>query len=335
MHLTHPRDQLISYIALNETDYARIKGFFLQEPCRAVIGETMAGTDTSNSTSLLQEDIPRPATDDEGSEPQDVWLSCLTPSGMVFTIDDSDHEWIKRVLNRRQLESGDTFLLAPDKCRVGKTGHNLLVPKSALKFAKAPKARSSGETDRRKLKRGLSKTTRKGLGKINKRDIAERKEVNHRSLLHEERSVLIVRVVLADSEPSNTVQELSNSVFGNNVDSVNLASQFNACSYGQMSFVKALDRSGLTSSINNGATTVTIPYSKTSHHSVVRNGITEELNYQFGVESPAELADHVSIYDMQTITCSSIGTDNRFKHCKGDVLLTTWIYAGCGIWNHQ
>ena len=256
----------------------------------------MFSTNVTNSTNLLPEDIPRPALESEDSEEEDVWLSCMTPSGMVFDIDGGDHEWMIEVLQKKKLDSGDTFLIAPDKCRVGAVDQKLLVPKSALKFAKAPKSEKSDKSDahRRKLKKGSSKTSRRGLKVTNNPVIVERNEKDSRSLLHEERSVLIVRVVLADAEPSNTVQELSNSVFGNNIDSVNLVSQFNACSYGQMSFVKAMDRSGLTSSIDNGATTVTIPYSKTSHHGLIRNKITQELNYQFGVGNPRELADHVS-----------------------------------------
>lgn len=258
----------------------------------------MFSTNVTNSTNLLPEDIPRPALESEDSEEEDVWLSCMTPSGMVFDIDGGDHEWMIEVLQKKKLDSGDTFLIAPDKCRVGAVDQKLLVPKSALKFAKAPKSEKADKSDknahRRKLKKGSSKTSRRGLKVTNNPVIVERNEKDSRSLLHEERSVLIVRVVLADAEPSNTVQELSNSVFGNNIDSVNLVSQFNACSYGQMSFVKAMDRSGLTSSIDNGATTVTIPYSKTSHHGLIRNKITQELNYQFGVGNPRELADHVS-----------------------------------------
>lgn len=289
---------LVSIVTANdEIDFSQIEGFILNEPCLAVIGETMFSTNVTNATHLLPEDIPRPATESEDAEAQDAWLSCMTPSGMVFDIDGADHEWMVEVLHKKKLDSGDTFLIAPDKCRVGAVDQKLLVPKSALKFAKAPKSEKSDKSDkshRRRLKKGSSKTSRRGLKRRNSPVIAERNEIDSRRLLHEERSVLIVRVVLADAEPSNSVQELSDSVFGNNVDNVNLASQFQACSYGQMSFVKALDRSGMTSSINNGATTVTIPYSKTSHHGLVRNKITEELNYQFGVGNPRELADHVS-----------------------------------------
>lgn len=290
---------LVSIVTANdEIDFSQIEGFVLKEPCLAVIGETMFSTNVTNATHLLPVDIPRPAMDSEDAEAQDAWLSCMTPSGMVFDIDGADHEWMIEVLHKKKLDSGDTFLIAPDKCRVGAVDQKLLVPKSALKFAKAPKSENSDKSDksahRRRLKKGSSKTSRRGLKLMDSPVIAERNEIDSRRLLHEERSVLIVRVVLVDAEPSNSVQELSDSVFGNNVDNINLASQFQACSYGQMSFVKALDRSGMTSSINNGATTVTIPYSKTSHHGLVRNKITEELNYQFGVGNPSELADHVS-----------------------------------------
>ncbi|GFH43653.1 hypothetical protein CTEN210_00126 [Chaetoceros tenuissimus] len=177
--------------------------FVLNEPCLAVIGETMLLTEVTNSTNLLPEDIPRPALESEDSETQDVWLSCVTPSGMIFDIDGADHEWMVEVLQKKKLESGDTFLITPDKCRVGAVDQKLLVPKSALKFAKAPKSEKSDKSDskkseskksdksdskkseskkldksesekfsgsdkhahRRKLKKGSSKTSRRGLGR--------------------------------------------------------------------------------------------------------------------------------------------------------------------------
>lgn len=89
--------------ANDEIDFSQIEGFVLNEPCLAVIGETMFSTNVTNSTNLLPEDIPRPALESEDSEEEDAWLSCLTPSGMVFDIDGGDHEWMIEVLQKKKV----------------------------------------------------------------------------------------------------------------------------------------------------------------------------------------------------------------------------------------
>ena len=110
-----------------------------------------------------------------------------------------------------------------------------------------------------------------------------------------ERSVLVVRVELGDAVPTNSEEQLSASVFGNDFDPVNLSSQFKACSYGQLTFAKALDREGLPgNTISDGITTVSLPDVETSHHhAFIRNRISDALNIAYNVTSPNELADHV------------------------------------------
>ena len=71
------------------------------------------------------------------------------------------------------------------------------------------------------------------------------------------RSVLVVRIVATDAAPMFSEAHLSNSVFGNGadgtVDAVTMKSHFNTCSYGQLNFVQADDRTGRNISIRNGA----------------------------------------------------------------------------------
>ena len=71
------------------------------------------------------------------------------------------------------------------------------------------------------------------------------------------RSVLVVRVVAADTSTTQSVERLSNSVFGNgadgSVDPVTMRSQYLDCSYNQLEFVEATDRDGTDINIRNGA----------------------------------------------------------------------------------
>ena len=86
---------------------------------------------------------------------------------------------------------------------------------------------------------------------------------------------------------------LSNSILGTSGDTTNLASQYSACSHGKLNFVGVDNRSGTSTSISNGVVTVTLNTSVSDGDTVMRNAITSELNAQFGVSSPTQLANHV------------------------------------------
>jgi hypothetical protein len=112
------------------------------------------------------------------------------------------------------------------------------------------------------------------------------------------KTVLVVRVIASDASTTDTVERLSDFVFGNNADgngadAANLRSQYAACSHDKLLFAEAPARTGASISIANGATTVTVTTATTDGDGVMNNAITAELNAQFGVSSPTELADHV------------------------------------------
>ena len=65
----------------------------------------------------------------------------------------------------------------------------------------------------------------------------------------QDKTVLVVRVEAADGATTATQAQLSDSVFGNGVDPVNLKSQYEACSHNELMINKAADRT----SINGGA----------------------------------------------------------------------------------
>lgn len=67
------------------------------------------------------------------------------------------------------------------------------------------------------------------------------------------KKVLVVRVIAGDGIATTPSQaRLSDSVFGNGNDAVNMRSQYLDCSYDQLDFDKAADRTGSTTSIING-----------------------------------------------------------------------------------
>jgi len=87
--------------------------------------------------------------------------------------------------------------------------------------------------------------------------------------------------------------DLSNSVFGNGVDLVNLSSQYAAYSHNKLDFIKAADRVGTAYTITNGVVTVAVTTKLADGVSTMRNAITAQLNSDFSVSNPDELANHI------------------------------------------
>jgi len=98
---------------------------------------------------------------------------------------------------------------------------------------------------------------------------------------------------------------LSESVFGNGVDPINLVERYDSCSFGQLSFTKAPDRIGTSTSISNGVVTVTLPGNTAGQgDGIIRNAVTSALNTEFGVY-PSLLANHV-MYCLPAASMSGI-----------------------------
>jgi len=245
----------------------------LDEDCTAVVGDTMVLSDLDYPLVLDMADEPTEPEDE--SDNDELWLSCETPSGMIYKIQESDNSWVKTLMQDQVFLSGGAFLLTPDKSEVDMRTQSLKIPKDDLSFLEKEETNKSTKSTK----------ARKG------RKMARQLEISPVG----ERSVLVVRVELGDSLPTNSEEQLSASVFGNDLDPVNLSSQFKACSYGQLTFVKALDREGLVGdTIFDGVTTVSLPDVQTSsHHAFIRNRISDALNIAYNVTSPNELADHV------------------------------------------
>jgi hypothetical protein len=137
------------------------------------------------------------------------------------------------------------------------------------------------------------------------------------------KTVLAVRIILNDATYSHATQTgLSNDVFGNGLDAVNLKTQYAACSYNQLVFNKAADRNMSTTltpnvgdtAISNGVVDIRVNHNKTAGDATVRNAVTSEINRVFGVTSPTQLANHV-MYCLPTgvmdgIACAYINSWN-------------------------
>lgn len=107
----------------------------------------------------------------------------------------------------------------------------------------------------------------------------------------EQKSVLVVRVIAPDAQTSLNMSQLSDSVFGTSGDPVNLASQFSACSYGQLNFVAAQPANS--EPIIDGVIEVTIDQVISgTDNSVVRNAVTSALNSKLGYQAASRF-DHV------------------------------------------
>ena len=116
------------------------------------------------------------------------------------------------------------------------------------------------------------------------------------------KTILAVRVIVDDGSYSHADQAgLSNDVFGNGIDLVNLKSQFAACSYNQLVFDKPPNKNmsttitpnNGTTAISNGVVDIRVNHNKTAGDGTVVNAVTAEINRVFGVTSPTVLADHL------------------------------------------
>lgn len=157
-------------------------------------------------------------------------------------------------------------------------------------------------------------------GRLKKKEKAKR---NGRNLLIGQRTVLAVNVVSGDVPAQTTTFDeasLSDNVFGSLVggsDQVNLASQYTACSHGQLNFkpatAKASLNSAIASNITNGVTTVTVATTVAEGDGVMRNAVNAALGTAFG-QSASTLANYV-------------------MHCLPAAAMSGIAYAYINSWN--
>eukprot|EP00985_Skeletonema_marinoi_P008997 scaffold4107_cov224-Skeletonema_marinoi.AAC.9 len=104
------------------------------------------------------------------------------------------------------------------------------------------------------------------------------------------KTVVAVRVVAANNAAYNKANEagLSDDVFGTNGDAFNLKTGYEQCSHGQLT----INPGGSDYGINNGVATITVDTAASSgNDEAMRNAVTAQINAQFGVSNPTEIAD--------------------------------------------
>lgn len=220
------------------------------------------------------EHIQYDPADPNPTGPPEVWV-CEFKNGEAFELLDLEN--LPPEIGD-DLESGIDALTIP----------NALVTKTSIKI---PQGAAVG---RKKLEKWEDWYPGRGKGRgDNVFSRGNQGSTNRRLLTDGIRTVLVVRVIASNGITTDNLIRLSDSVFGNGVDPVNLASQYDACSYGQLQFVKAADKTGSSTNILNGAVEVTVATATSEGDVAMRNAIATELNSQFGVTSPTALADYV------------------------------------------
>lgn len=137
------------------------------------------------------------------------------------------------------------------------------------------------------------------------------------------KTVLVVKVNAADGSSTDEPADLSNFVFG--TEGVNLKTQFDACSFGKLTFDPALDRSSVVGpNILNGATEVNVNVPIADGHEFMRNNVTAQLKLQFGVSDQRLLADHL-------MYCLPPGTMTSIAYAYVDSVSLILLFLFCDV----
>ncbi len=182
----------------------------------------------------------------------DTSVSCITPDGLTHKIPSMDKDYIQQNFIKGPFRSGRTELV------IDSTSDATINPTTGTIFVLPDKVLL------RELKSKQQSKTKATTGT---------------------KSILVVRVIASDDTTTPSVNALSDSVFGTSGDSVNLKSQFSACSHNKLNFVPATG-----SGITNGVRQVTVSTSTSQGDDAMNNAILSAL----GGESTAYgLADYL------------------------------------------
>lgn len=117
------------------------------------------------------------------------------------------------------------------------------------------------------------------------------------------RSVIVIRGIGADSESTKTKSQLADDIFGTEGDVLNFKSQFEACSYGALTFEPATEIEGIT----NGVYDVEISQNiEGADEEDLENEFLDQATTDLGVSSLSLLANHV-------ILCIPPGTVSKTR----------------------
>jgi hypothetical protein len=222
------------------------------------------------------------------SYPDDQTANLELPDGRVYKVTNAQAGW------EECLESGIDEILIPAGSVISSNGK---INVKGMKLSKVNgKKRMTNGFFHRNLQEDDNVRTPPEQKIRNSMALVSRT----RKLQKGSRTVLAVRVILNDASYSFANQTgLSNNIFGNGIDTVNLKSQFAACSYNQLIFEKSANRemsvnpNDLTTAISNGVVDIKVNLDKSAGDSMVSNAVTAKINSVFGVSNPNVLADNV------------------------------------------
>mmetsp|Transcript_1253 Transcript_1253/g.2742 ORF Transcript_1253/g.2742 Transcript_1253/m.2742 type:complete len:802 (+) Transcript_1253:241-2646(+) len=239
------------------------------------------------SGTFLMKDIhfeeDQPKVDASGKKKPHHTMTIELDNGLIYTLDNVDPTWAES-------KSGKGLKSGKDKITIRQgaiiSGGSIDLQGGAPEVSeeeKVVKGKSGkyGPAGGRQLENDEEKRNLKRL---------------HRQLQDSptfgEKTVLAVRVVTTDDAYGYSEEYLSEKVFGtsSSVDPnpMNLISQYNACSYNQLNFVKTTHNL-----VSNGVVTITVPTSTSQGKDVIVNNVTSAINEAFSTSSPNDIAAHV------------------------------------------
>lgn len=212
----------------------------------------------------------------DGHDGPDETLNIMV-DGSIYEIDDDDEdEELKRF----------------------KSGEAVTIPKGVTLGTKSAKAKTNGmkikpsKKDKKKTK-NLFNRNLEGRTDEQQRNVDQLRRHLSSSTLGD-KSVVAVRVQATDAVYSNSEAVLRREVFGigEGGDNFNLASGYDECSYGSLTFSPLASQSGDGGvSIENGVVTISVDVAVAGNDdSIVRNAVTSKIRATFGddMESVAD-----------------------------------------------
>jgi hypothetical protein len=242
----------------------------LRSTSHRILHPNEACTLTLREVQLLNVDGEEDAVSDQSSWTCELASFDRVASGQEFVdVKGLDDDFFIR----NNVTSGETTMMSASSYIMGS---DIIVPEdtatSDIMLGHEPKKRPRNKK--------LSKKSKE----------SERSSDHHRQLEQDVRTVLVVRIKsLTDgSETTPTVLELQDDVFE---DSVCLASQYAACSYGKLQFVPA----SYGNLVTNGVITIKINSDIDGvSTSIVQSNVVDELDALFG-ESVSNLFHHIML----------------------------------------
>jgi hypothetical protein len=245
--------------------------------------------------------------DDNGDSPDKLSPVCMLDDGTILPIVGRGSTFWEHKMESGEFTSGETEVTGCDFVQSFEGGppEECFIPEGRTRF--------------------LSNV-------VNTTANQEEHEIRNLATANGKKTILVVRVIANNRATTASESALARDVFD---DSVNVATQYKACSYGKLNFVKANNRAirgankgrGETS-IRNGVTTVRVNMSTGKGDGAMVNAITAALKQNFGVSSPARLANHV-------MYCLPRGTMNGIAYAYVNSWMSVYSDQWCGSLSGQ